>query len=670
MDDRRLNLIITSIYSSAGAPGCEDFAEIMGFKETDNENFKDLDEIAKLIASCHLLRKLRSKLNELQQDVVYNKFCALYLHLLVDRFLQCPPMPGGSAQGLVEEFRLNNTYMEMMAAVSHSPYFTKLLRSQQPKAALGKELMRAVAQRLVDLAPTWDRKMLNTPPDREPGYYESAAGTSIQMLSTLLAAFVKESADSPVRVTPQVKRALIPWLKKWEQRHRHEFLGMVCNRARGQLESRLKDDEQQIRRMLKNWNVCGKPGCSKTSNLKACGKCQTVRYTLLPQSRRESRFFTDYSSALWCQESMTEVEAPPELYTLLKSLSTPAHIASLAFGHAGHLFAGSDDGSLRVYDLSSFKVLKAIRGLGSEVSSVVCMKRAGSEMRDAWVAHGRKISKFQLESPKMIQNPEDALITIDVADTDADVLNELALNMNKSHLAFTLDSGYVGVIDLSTNAVTRMEIKHESVCGSVKFVPDRPRELVSGGYDTVLLHHDFFQGKVLSRRQMDPYSVEGGMALSPPFVMSMAMSCSGVIAAGTADGRLFIGFGGERNLTTKGPKKKAKKYEGLDEDETLLIKVAEGPIVAMAFSESRTLTVSTLMGILTQYNLIYEDAGSVVLQQVWQKESPGLEKVNALVADEKRLIVAGFAKDGRGAIEVWKQNVSIANIGKAPKTSE
>ncbi|CAA7270910.1 unnamed protein product [Cyclocybe aegerita] len=369
---------------------------------------------------------------------------------------------------------------------------------------------------------------------------------------------------------------------------------------------------------------------------------------------------------------MTEVEAPPERYTLLKSLSTPAHIASLAFGHAGHLFAGSDDGSLRIYDLSSFKVLKAVRGLASEVSSIVCVKRAGSEMRDAWVAHGRQISKFRLESPKMIQNPEDALVTIDVAETDVDVLNELALNMNKSHLAFTLDSGYVGVIDLSTNAVTRMETKHESVCGSVKFVPDRPRELVSGGYDTVLLHFDFFQGKVLSRRQMDPYSVEGGMALSPPFVMSMAMSCSGVIAAGTADGRLFIGFGGERNFTpTKGLKKKAKKYEGLDEDETLLIKVAEGPIVAMAFSESRTLTVSTLMGVLTQYNLIYEeDAGSVVLQQVWQKESPGLEKVNALIADEKRVIVGGFAKDGQGAIEVWKQNASTANIVEAPKTSE
>lgn len=86
-----------------------------------------------------------------------------------------------------------------------------------------------------------------------------------------------------------------------------------------------------------------------------------------------------------------------------------------------------------------------------------------------------------------------------------------------------MDSGLVGVIDLSNNTVTKMETKHESVrdatsdlsslrtnhfdqvCGTVKFVPDRPRELVSGGYDTTLLHFDFVQGKVLSRLRMGEY---------------------------------------------------------------------------------------------------------------------------------------------------------------------
>jgi len=232
----------------------------------------------------------------------------------------------------------------------------------------------------------------------------------------------------------------------------------------------------------------------------------------------------------------------------------------------------------------------------------------------------------------------------------------------KVHLAFGLDSGVVGVVDLSNNSITKMGSKHDSICGSVKFVPDRPRELVSGGYDTILLHFDYVQGKVLSRRQMDPYVVVGGMSLSPPFIMSMAMSNTGVLAAGTADGRLWLGFKGDKACSSgKKAKKKSKKWEGLDEDEALLIKVAEGPIVAMAFSDGRTLTISTLLGNLTQYHLVYdEEEGSVVLQQLWQKENLGLEKVNALIVDEKRIIVGGFSADGRGVIEIWRQNAPIS----------
>ena len=79
------------------------------------------------------------------------------------------------------------------------------------------------------------------------------------------------------------------------------------------------------------------------------------------------------------------------------------------------------------------------------------------------------------------------------------------------------------------------------------------------------------------------------MSLAPPFIMSMAMTATGVLAAGTADGRLWLGFGGE-----KGSKKKAKKWEGLDENKALLIKVAEGPIVALYVIFLNALSVSHL----------------------------------------------------------------------------
>ena len=85
----------------------------------------------------------------------------------------------------------------------------------------------------------------------------------------------------------------------------------------------------------------------------------------------------------------------------------------------------------------------------------------------------------------MILNLEDALVTIDVGGAgEDDVLNEvkcgfsqlkhklncvskLALNANKSHLAFGMDSGVVGVVDLSNNSITKMESKHDSVSDEV-----------------------------------------------------------------------------------------------------------------------------------------------------------------------------------------------------------
>ena len=44
-----------------------------------------------------------------------------------------------------------------------------------------------------------------------------------------------------------------------------------------------------------------------------------------------------------------------------------------------------------------------------------------------------------------------------------DCISKLSLNANKSHLAFGMDSGVVGVVDLSNNSITRMESKHDSV---------------------------------------------------------------------------------------------------------------------------------------------------------------------------------------------------------------
>ncbi|RDB22274.1 WD repeat-containing protein 53 [Hypsizygus marmoreus] len=354
---------------------------------------------------------------------------------------------------------------------------------------------------------------------------------------------------------------------------------------------------------------------------------------------------------------LSEPFEPSESYNLQHTLEIPSHVCSLAFGHAGHLFTGSEDGTLRVYDLSSFKVLKAVRGLGSEVSSIVCIKRPNTELRDVWLACGKRVMKFQMDSPKMIQTAEDALVVIEVGEesSEDDILNEIAINANKTHLAFCMDSGVVGVIEISTKQVTRMKSNHDSVCGSVKFIPDRPREIVSGGYDTTLRHFDFLLGNILSSHKVSSYTTIGGMALAPPFVMSMAISSTGLVVAGTADGRVWIGCGGYKKPASKAAKKK-RKWEGLNSDEATEIKVAEGPIVALAFDDRDTLTLSTLLGVIMRCTLIFDEKeGSVALDRTWQKETESIEKVNALVTDEKRVIIGGLTADGGGVFEIWRR---------------
>jgi len=136
--------------------------------------------------------------------------------------------------------------------------------------------------------------------------------------------------------------------------------------------------------------------------------------------------------------------------------------------------------------------------------------------------------------------------------------------------------------------------------------------------------------------------------------MSTAMSATGILAAGTADGHLWIGPGSQKGLA----KIRFNKWNGLaDGGKRLYTKVANGPIVAMSFSTPTTLTASTLMGSIIQWEVNHES--DAILKEVWRKEALGLEKVNALVSNEKKIVIAGFAKDGKGIIEIWDKPAPV-----------
>ncbi|KAL1735370.1 hypothetical protein EV714DRAFT_268106 [Schizophyllum commune] len=298
------------------------------------------------------------------------------------------------------------------------------------------------------------------------------------------------------------------------------------------------------------------------------------------------------------------------------NLQTPAQITALALvprdlGYeADMLVAGSADGTLRLYDLARGRVLRAVRGLGEEVGSVIVAHsvsggravaggRAATKNKDTqrvdgalsvWVACGRKALHFALPlnpNAPLLLNASDATASIDVCEEDEDdAVNELALHPRGTHLAFCTDAGAVGVLDLESKdektRIRRLKGRHANLASTLHFVPHRPRELVSGGYDCALLLHDWELGTTAST----PAEPSGGISLSPPFVICSAMSSTGVLVAGLADGRVWVGVGGEKEPTgtaskKKTDKKRTKKWEGLDERGVLSERVAEGPVVGV-----------------------------------------------------------------------------------------
>ncbi|KAF9227856.1 WD40 repeat-like protein [Gyrodon lividus] len=356
-------------------------------------------------------------------------------------------------------------------------------------------------------------------------------------------------------------------------------------------------------------------------------------------------------------------------YCHRKTLQIPAQVSCLSLGEPQQLLVGSDDGSVRIYDMVTFKVLKAIKG-PSAVSSIAFHSQTKSSPACLWVASGRQALLFPLGTDKLILTSADVLRTLEIGADDDDVLNELSINAKGTQMAFCTDSGSVGIVDLATNEITRMRTCHDNVCGTVRFIPDRPGELVSGGYDSAFLHFDFLQGSVLSRDDLGATPPSSGVFMSPPFILSLSISSSGVIAAGTADGRVYIGTGGEKSEGASGRRKRRRKWDGLRGEGKTVAEAAEGPIVALTFTAPRELLTCTLLGKVS-YHQIHGSAadGTLSLEPKWTRQCRDILKVNSIAISRDSIVIGGFQRDGRGVIETWTETGDV-NVSSSAGINE
>lgn len=194
-----------------------------------------------------------------------------------------------------------------------------------------------------------------------------------------------------------------------------------------------------------------------------------------------------------------------------------------------------------------------------------------------------------------------------------------------------------------------------------------------------------------------------GISSLPPFITSIAMSPSGVLAVGTADGRIWIGLGGEKlppGSAKQSKRKKSKKWNGLNEDEILDTKVADWFINGLYVVSSRVLDLlsywfilknvyrrafisptelisCSLYGIFTLHQIVLPDSNPSSLQsnvqtdavrslnEVWKLQSDSCLKVDILAysPDSKLTAVGGLDKNGdTGITELWKISTDMSEM--------
>jgi hypothetical protein len=212
--------------------------------------------------------------SEEQQEIVWSRFCALYLPATVDRFIT-PPTISSKKPEEIAKFKIFNPCSEMLVHIQHNAYFAKYLRSKKALAASGKQLPRVVAERVAELGFAWEPELRNPSLRELEEHYISILGSAVQLLSTLCTSFVKEE-DLESVVPKALRDKLKPLLKTWAQRYRNQFFGDVTLRVLAAwspgVDPVFNDEAKKVRKRTLGWDQCGLPGCAVKTGLKACGK--------------------------------------------------------------------------------------------------------------------------------------------------------------------------------------------------------------------------------------------------------------------------------------------------------------------------------------------------------------------------------------------------------------
>ncbi|KAJ1548806.1 hypothetical protein HK405_014743 [Cladochytrium tenue] len=240
------------------------------------------------------------------------------------------------------------------------------------------------------------------------------------------------------------------------------------------------------------------------------------------------------------------------------SASPPTHVAS-----------GSDDASLRWWDLATSKAVRAIAGFAAPVAALATSPGCPDLVL---AASGHDIFAFDVRAPgPVIARPGDAVAAATAAVASAAAVTSaksgvgeddcevghIAVDDRAASVAVADDSGAVRLFDLRGLRPGRpLRTVHQNVCAAVEFHPRRPHELWSGGMDCTIVKWDTSRGRPTGERGacaniIDTEDARAADAAStsqvinPPFVHCLHVlpggdARHGTVAAGLGDGAILL----------------------------------------------------------------------------------------------------------------------------------
>ncbi|CBI30713.3 unnamed protein product, partial [Vitis vinifera] len=184
----------------------------------------------------------------------------------------------------------------------------------------------------------------------------------------------------------------------------------------------------------------------------------------------------------------------------------------------GLVATSGEDGCICWFDMRCKDVVLTM-DLGVNPISSLCFKPGNEDI--IYVSSGSEVKCFDVHLA-------DAWKPLESYNYNKEEINQIACNSKSSFLASADDDGDVKIIDIRQKCLFKtLRSGHTSICSSVKFLPWRPWEVITGGLDSKLVMWDFSKGrpyKIVDFGMPDmENSSSAGQCLNPAFVHAIAV---------------------------------------------------------------------------------------------------------------------------------------------------